>query len=107
MSNQAGWECDACRKAGLETKRNCGWLGGRDEDRVRPVWVRKRVAISTCPKSYVTGDSLAAVEEFFGRKRVGGIRVEELSAKQVEAFAVLENEYLSEVRDAERAGQFV
>jgi hypothetical protein len=69
--------------------------------------MRNRVAISTCPKSYVTGESLATVEEFFGRKRVGGRPAEELTARQVEAFAVLENEYFSEVRDAERTGQFV
>lgn len=69
--------------------------------------MRNRVAISTCPKSYVTGESLATVEEFFGRKRVGGRTAEELTARQVEAFAVLENEYFSEVRDAERTGQFV
>ena len=32
FSNQAGWECDACRRAGLEVRRRCGWTarGGRD-----------------------------------------------------------------------------
>ena len=70
---------------------------------VRP----KRVGISTCPKSYVTGESLATIEEFFGRKRLGGRPAEELSARQVEAFAVLENEYFSEVRDGERTGHAV
>ena len=27
FSNQAGWECDACRRSGLEIRRRCGWLG--------------------------------------------------------------------------------
>ena len=65
------------------------------------------MGISTCPKSYVTGESLAFVEEFFGRKRAGGRPAEELSARQVEAFAVLENEFFLEVRDVERTGQAI
>jgi hypothetical protein len=60
------------------------------------------VAIGTCPKSYITGDSQAMVEDFFGRRRLGAIRVDELTAKQAEGFAILEQEYLTEVRDGQR-----
>ena len=48
------------------------------------------MAVFTCPKSYVTAESETLLEEFFVRKRLGGIDVNTLSARQVEAFAILE-----------------
>ena len=48
------------------------------------------MALTTCPKSYVTGESEALVEEFAVRRRIGGTRLEDLSARQAEAFVVLE-----------------
>jgi hypothetical protein len=107
MTNQAGWECDACRKSGLEKKRRCGWLGGYDDPNAPPVWVRKRVAISTCPKSYVTAESHVLVEDFLVRRRLGGLHSADLSARQVEAFVVLEHELALERTDAQRGAREV
>jgi hypothetical protein len=59
------------------------------------------VAISTCPKSYVTGESLAVVEEFLIRRRLGGIRAAELDARRVEAFLVLEKALEAETNDGQ------
>jgi hypothetical protein len=103
FANQAGWECDACRKAGLEKKRRCGYLIGLPQsNNGSPVWARKRVAVETCPRSYVSAESHALVEEFLVLRRLGGLQATELSAKQVEAFAILESEFVREKNDAER-----
>ena len=59
------------------------------------------MAIATCPKSYVTGESLALVEEFLVRRRLGGIRAAELDARRVEAFLVLEKALEAEMNDGQ------
>jgi hypothetical protein len=91
-----------CRKCGLETTRRCGWLGYTDEPKGAPVWARKNVTLHTCPKSFVTSESQALVEEFLVRRRLGAIDIRELSAKQVEAFALLEQALTAEVRDGQQ-----
>ena len=62
------------------------------------VWARKRVALATCPKSYITAQSTSWVEEFFVRRRLGGVRLEELGARAAEAFLIL-GEELARERD--------
>ncbi len=99
FANQAGWKCDVCRKSGLERKRRCGWLGGFDDGPGRLVWARKHVSLTTCPKSYISAESQSLVEEFFVRRRLGGLDFEELSARQVEAFVILERALAAERND--------
>jgi len=99
-SNQAGWECDACRKAGLEQKRACGWLGVAGDGRV--VWARGGVTLTRCPKSTITGESEALVEAFLMRRSLGGVQMAELSAREAEAFVVLEFALAEEKRNGER-----
>jgi hypothetical protein len=78
-----------CRRSGLEIRRRCGWLGIA-EDTARPVWIRKTAVLGCCPRSFITTESESLVEEYFVRKRLGGLHFEELSARQVEAFVILE-----------------
>ena len=85
----------------MEQKRRCGWLPHSDEVKGPPVWARKDVALFTCPKSYITPDSETLVEEFFVRRRMGAIDFSALSARQVEAFAILENALTAEIRDGQ------
>lgn len=70
----------------------------------KPVWARKHVWVSTCPKSYVTAESEALLEEFFVRKRLGGIRPEELDARRTEAFLILEGELVAEIQNERDTG---
>ena len=84
-----------CRRSGLEIKRRCGWAGAAGPNGA-PVWARRQVAAHSCPKAYVTTESLALVEEFFVRRSLGGLNFEALSAKQVEAFVILERELAAE-----------
>ena len=46
----------------------------------------------SCPKSYVTAESVGLVEEFLVRRQLGGMTFEQLSARKVEAFVLLERE---------------
>jgi hypothetical protein len=65
---------------------------------LHPVWSRYHIATDTCPKSYVTATSLGWIEEFLVWRRLGYRRVEKLSARDVEAFMILENELTAEQR---------
>jgi hypothetical protein len=91
-----------CRKSGLENARRCGWLGNIDEPVGPPVWARKGMLLHTCPTSYVTPESQALVEEFLVMRRLGTIDIHDLSAKQVEAFALLEKSLTTEINDGQQ-----
>jgi hypothetical protein len=65
------------------------------------VWARKGVAVECCPKSWITAESQALVEEFFIRRRLGSWDFGELSARQVEAFAWLETALAGERKDGQ------
>jgi hypothetical protein len=92
FSNQAGWECETCRKAGLEMKRRCGWIPRALETAPRVIWARNSVATMACPKSFITAQSLAWVEEYLVRRKLGQRGIEGLGAREVEAFLILEHE---------------
>ncbi len=91
-SDQAGWECADCRKAGLETKRRCGWIPEAIATPSRVVWARNGVVATVCPKSLITAQSMAWLEEYLVRRKLGQIRTDTLGAREVEAFLILEHE---------------
>lgn len=66
----------------------------------RPVWARKRAQAEECPKSLVTGESLALVEEFFVRRRLAIVDTVEMPARKADAFVILRGEMEREERDA-------
>jgi hypothetical protein len=90
-----------CRKSGLEARRRCGWLNQPDDGTGSLVWARKRVSLRTCPRSYISAESQVLLEEFLVRRRLGAIDLADLSAKQVEAFVVLEKALVAERNDGE------
>jgi len=55
------------------------------------------VAIDCCPRSYITAESECLVEDFFVRRRVTGTTFDELDARQVEAFVILEQALTDEM----------
>jgi len=63
------------------------------------VWARKHAQAEECPKSLVTGESLAFVEEFFIRRQLGMADTLELAARKVDAFVILRGEMEREERD--------
>ena len=54
--------------------------------------------MGTCPRSLVTAESQTTVEEFFIRRRLGLMNEERLTARQVESFAILEKELVTETK---------
>ncbi len=68
---------------------------------VKPVWARKHIHLATCPKSYITPESIEAVEDFLVRRQLGRVDSAELTARQVEAFIILQNEVMHEINDGQ------
>ena len=90
FANQAAWRCDDCRSQGLDQKRRCAWRGAT-EDKPRTVWARNGIAVSACPKSVTTGESLAFLEEYQFRRAFGDFAdINSLPARSVDAFWLLE-----------------
>ena len=92
LSSAAGWKCDACRKSKLELKRRCGWLPEALETPAQIVWARRQVATDVCPKSLITAASVTWTEEFLVCKRLRLDPRIDLSARQAEAFLILEEQ---------------
>ena len=78
--------------AGLETKRRCGLLDAGRTAPERVVWARKQVSATECPKSLITAQSLAWLEEFLVRRRLGLPWPESLGVREAEAFLILQGE---------------
>jgi hypothetical protein len=96
---RAGWDCDTCRRHGLETKRRCGFLPPEKRGSPHQVWGRKHAQTDECPKSFVTGASLALVEEFFVRRRLNLEISLDTEARKVDAFLILRDEMEREEQD--------
>ena len=77
-------------------KRRCAWLPGALATPRQAVWVRKGVCAESCPKSLITAESMAWLEEYGVRRRLGSREVKDLTARQVEAFLLLEGELFKE-----------
>jgi hypothetical protein len=70
------------------------------------VWARRNVSLDTCPKPYITAESQSLVEEFLVRRRLQTFGGEELSARQVEAFVILEKELTAEMNDGRHNARY-
>lgn len=93
-ANQAAWKCESCRKSGLEAKRGCGLRADGPGRAV--VWARRGTFTTECPRSYVSAQSLAWLEEYHAWRLGGRGSVRELPARLVEALAILDNELRAE-----------
>jgi len=102
FGNKAGWNCDLCRKNGLERRRGCGWLEHDASAISGVVWARGKTSLATCPTSYITSESIAFLEEFHAWKLFGARSVDELPARLVEAIFLLENELRTESNNGEK-----
>ena len=60
------------------------------------------MAVTRCPKSVISAESEALVEGFLVRRRLGAAAFPQFSARQVEAFLILENALAEERIDGER-----
>jgi hypothetical protein len=58
--------------------------------------------LGTCPKSYITAESAALLEDFAVFRRFGRVEQGRLTARQAEAFIILEHELAMEIKDGEQ-----
>jgi hypothetical protein len=65
----------------------------------RLVWARKQVSLATCPKSFVTAQSFAWLEEFLVRRKLGQRWPDTARARDVEACLILEGELEKEMQN--------
>jgi hypothetical protein len=99
LADRAGWDCGTCRTNGLERKRRCGFLPAEQRGEARIVWGRRQVQAQECPKSFVTGESMALLEEFFVRRRLGLPGSMDMDARKTDAFVILSDLMEREERD--------
>lgn len=83
-------------------KRRCGRVPAAVATPPRVVWARKGVATTICPRSYISGESVAWLEEFETWKRIGFPDLERITARQVHAIVILQQELYSEVQRGEQ-----
>jgi hypothetical protein len=99
LADRAGWDCDSCRRNGLERKRRCGFLPADQRGAPRIVWGRRQVSSQECPKSFVTGESMALLEEFFVGRRLSIPDSLDTEARKADAFVILRDLMEREERD--------
>ena len=78
-------------------KRRCGLMPAALETPEKVVWARRRVSTDTCPTSLISAQSLTWIEQFWVWRRLGPGYPGELSAREIEAFLILEREAQEEV----------
>lgn len=66
------------------------------------MWARKHVVLGTCPKSYITPESTSLLEDFAVFRRFGPGAPGTLTARQADAFIILEHELAMEIKDGEQ-----
>ena len=102
FAKQAAWRCDECRKLGLEKRRRCAWAGKEEPGGKRIVWGRRQIAVTQCPKSLISGESLYLLEQFSAWTRCRNANLQAMSARIVDAILILENEARAELRSENR-----
>jgi hypothetical protein len=102
LSRPAGWDCETCRKKGLEAKRRCAWHAVGQAGEPRVVWARRGVASEECPRPRISAQSHAWIELYATWKRTGRGDVMGLEARDADALALLEAEWERERDEQQR-----
>ncbi|MDX1980372.1 MAG: hypothetical protein SFV51_08890 [Bryobacteraceae bacterium] len=83
--------------------RRCGWIRQDPAGPERAVWARGGMVLTSCPKSYISGNSEAWIEEHRTRSLLGGAPIEQLEARTVHALMLLEAESRKEESNGGRS----
>ena len=83
----------------MDVKRRCGFLPATQRGDSRIVWGRAQTHVDECPKSFITGQSLSMLEEFFVSRALGIPPSVALPARTVDAFLVLREQVDREERN--------
>jgi hypothetical protein len=103
LSNPAGWECETCRRQGLEKRRRCGWLPAKalEGQAGKVVWASKGVMAERCPRSEISAASEAWLEMWAVWRHTRNAA--ELDARDAEAMALLNAEMEKETHELDRS----
>jgi hypothetical protein len=74
-------------------------MAGTEKTPERVVWARKHALTTRCPKSTISGQSVAWLEEYVVRRRLRQSWPEEIGARDAEAFLILDAEWEAEVQN--------
>lgn len=96
MGPQTGWDCETCRRNGLQHKRRCAFLDVPQADPPGLVWARGPVITNRCPRSEISAQSHAWIQLYAAWKRLGSGDLWRLAAKDAEALMFLEEEWQKE-----------
>jgi hypothetical protein len=96
LSGADRWLCQPCRSAGLEEKRRCGWLNTEFNSAGQPVWTRRDIHTTCCPKPLIHPETLSWLEGYAVLKKLGGALAFSSPAKTVDAYVLLEDLTLKE-----------
>ena len=83
----------------MDKKRRCGFLPAALRGEPRIVWGRGQTHSDECPKSFVTGESLSLLEEFFVSRALGIPPTVDLPARTADAFLILREQVEREERN--------
>ena len=64
-----------------------------------PVWARSDVSLGTCPKSFITAESITMLEDFAVYRRLGRFDTNVLTARQADGFVFLERLIAREMKN--------
>lgn len=74
--------------------------------KTQPVWARGSVALETCPRSFITAESITLLEEFAVWRQLGNMG-RTLTAKQVDGFAILEGMLAKELKNGRQGNRSI
>ena len=60
------------------------------------------MVLHECPRSHITAESECLVEDYLVRRRLGGLQFSELTARQAEAFLILEKALVTEMKHVQQ-----
>ncbi len=100
LRGEPGWKCDACRSAGLEASRRCGFLGFRSTETDSPVWARGLVVLNHCPKPMILPSSMALLHAYAWWRRGAKEYRPPMRAKCADAFLLLESLRQQSIQEA-------
>ena len=88
----------------MEAKRRCGFIAPELRGPKKVVWGHGGTATDECPKSLISPESLEFVEKFLVWKFSGGGGFGEITAREADAFMMLEEEWRRESKNGEQPG---
>jgi hypothetical protein len=90
LSNPNHWLCTTCRHSKLERKRHCRLTGLDTASGDVPIWARRDLYTTECPKPLIDPQSLSWIDAYVLQKRFGHTSGAPITANEADAFLILD-----------------